>query len=54
MKPDEKRCPLTQLFCYGDECAMFNRGECAILTLAQKAEETVSELYYCRKELENR
>jgi len=54
MKHEFKRCPLTTLFCYGDECALFNHGECAVLTLATKAEELTGDLYLIRREFENR
>ena len=51
---DEKICPLTQRNCYRGECGMWSHGECAVLTLAIKAEEMVQETYWIRKELEDR
>ena len=54
MMSDEKMCPLTKMTCYGKECGWWHYGECAMVTLAQKAEDTANELYHIRKELENR
>lgn len=51
MSNDEKMCPLTKMTCYGNECGMWNSGECAVRTLARKAESASDELYYIRKDL---
>jgi hypothetical protein len=52
MSNDEKKCPLTKMTCWGDECGLWNYGECALMTLARKSEDTGIELYTIRKELE--
>lgn len=52
MKPDEKFCPLCNMTCKGEECGWWHFGECAMVTLAQKAEDTANELFYIRKERE--
>ena len=60
--PEEKRCPLTQLFCYGEECGWWRQTTgCSVTTLAHTLHGTelelsrvVNELYMIRKELEIR
>ena len=51
---EKKICPLTKSDCYGEDCAMWNMGECGLLTQARKAEESASELYCIRRTLEDR
>ena len=51
---NDKVCPLTREYCCGGKCGWWCYGECAVFTLAHKTEEAAHELYYIRKELENR
>lgn len=53
MKSDEKFCPLCNITCKGEECAMWCFGECGFLTLANKADNISNELYHIRKEMES-
>ena len=50
MNNDEKKCPLTQLICYGERCGMWHDGKCAAVVLA----EAMSDIYWVRRTLEDR
>ena len=50
----DKVCPLTREYCCEDRCGMWCLGECAVVTVARKTEEAANELFYIRKEMENR
>ena len=52
MRPEEKFCPITKMTCKGSECALFMYGACAVITLAEKAEDIAQELYTIRKDIE--
>ena len=52
MRPEEKFCPITKMTCKGNECALWCYGDCAVLTLAEKAEDIARELYTIRKDVE--
>ena len=54
MKNDEKFCPLCNMTCKGEKCGLWIYGVCAFVALASKAEYKANELYYIRKELEDR
>lgn len=52
MRNDEKRCPLTKMICYGEECAWWYFGECALVSMTNRAQNIADELYYIRKDRE--
>lgn len=54
MSNDEKMCPLTKMTCYGTTCGWWYFGDCAMVDLVKRGQNTSDELYYIRKELENR
>lgn len=54
MSNDEKMCPITKQTCYGKECAWWYFGECATISITNRAQNVADELYYIRKEMENR
>ena len=53
MKNDEKKCPLTKMTCYGEECGWWWANECAVNTLANAVQETANESYIIRRALED-
>lgn len=52
MREDEKMCPLTKMTCYGGECGWWYFGECAMISMANRAQNITDELYYIRKDRE--
>lgn len=54
MMSDEKMCPLTKMTCYGKECGWWYSGECAMISMTNRTQNVADELYYIRKEMENR
>lgn len=54
MMNDETMCPLTKMTCYGKECAWWYSGECAMISMTNRTQNVADELYYIRKEMENR
>ena len=52
MKNDEKKCPLTKMTCYGEECGMWADGKCAATALAETALEIKQDVFWIRKAVE--
>ena len=49
MKNDEKKCPLTKMTCYGEECGWWRESECAVKSLACAARVNADETYTIRR-----
>ena len=51
---DKKICPLTKADCYGCECALCCNETCSLVALTQAVCAVVTDIYWIRKELENK
>lgn len=51
MKNDEKKCPLTGMTCYGDECAWWHITDCAAIGVLRNLNSISMELFHARTEL---